>query len=246
MKVFKKVVNIVIDVLVVLILLISGIILTLSLTSQDTGSPNLLGYTLNAIQTGSMEPEFYAGDLLIGKSMDAGETYNKGDIVFFESSYKGEDGGSYRMVKCHRIIKTKDENGVKFYLTKGDNNAASDAKTDGWISSGKIVGIYQTSDYQGKKLSGFGSVIDYLQSFWGFFFVIVLPMILFFIYELIRVIRNVMAYTREKAIVAAQEAAENAELSEEQKQKAIEEYLASQKAKEQTSDEEENSKSQEN
>jgi len=148
------------------------------------------------------------------------------------------------MVKCHRIIKTKDEDGVKYYLTQGDNNAASDAKTDGWITSGKIIGIYQTSDYQGKKLSGFGSVIDYLQSFWGFFFVIVLPMILFFIYELIRVIRNVMAYTKEKAIAAAQEAAENAELSEEQKQKAIEEYLASQKAKEQTSDEE-SSKSQE-
>ena len=229
MKVFKKVINIVIDVLVVLILLVSALILTLSLASQDTGSPNLLGYTLNSIQTGSMEPEFYAGDLLIGKSMDVGETYNKGDIVFFESSYKGEDGGSYKMVKCHRIVKTKDDNGVKYYLTKGDNNAASDAKTDGWIADGKIVGVYQTNDYQGKKLEGVGSVIDYLQSFWGFFFVIVLPMILFFIYELVRVIRNVMAYTKEKAIVAAKEAAENAELSE---------YLASQKAKEESSNEE--------
>ena len=52
-------------------------------------------------------------------------------------------------------------------------------------------------------------------------------MILFFIYELVRVIRNVMAYTKEKAIVAAKEAAENAELSEAQKQKAIEEKLES-------------------
>lgn len=238
MKVFKKVINIVIDVLVVIILIVSGLILTLSLASQDTGSPNLFGYTLNTIQTGSMEPQFYSGDLLIGKTTDIGENYNIGDIVFFESSYKGEDGVTYKMVKCHRIVKTKDENGVKYYLTKGDNNAASDAKTDGWIADSKIVGIYQTSDYQGKKLSGFGSVIDYLQSFWGFFFIIVLPMILFFIYELVRVIRNVMAYTKEKAIVAAKEAAENAELSEAQKQKAIEEYLASQKAKEESSEEE--------
>ena len=44
--------------------------------------------------------------------------------------------------------------------------------------------------------------------------------------------------TKEKAIVAAKEAAENAELSEAQKQKAIEEYLASQKAKEESSKEE--------
>ena len=226
MKVFKKVINIVIDVLVVLILLVSALILTLSLASQDTGSPNLLGYTLND------------GDLLIGKTTDIDGTYNKGDIVFFESSYKGEDGVTYKMVKCHRIVKTKDDNGIKTYLTKGDNNKISDEETDGWLTADKIVGIYQTNDYQGKKLEGFGSVIDYLQSFWGFFFVIVLPMILFFIYELVRVIRNVMAYTKEKAIVAAKEAAENAELSEAQKQKAIEEYLASQKAKEESSEEE--------
>ena len=70
MKVFKKMINIVIDVLVVLILLVSALVLTLSLASQDTGSPNLLGYTLNSIQTGSMEPEFYDGDLLIGKTTD--------------------------------------------------------------------------------------------------------------------------------------------------------------------------------
>lgn len=238
MKVFKKVINIVIDVLVVLILLVSALILTLSLASQDTGSPNLLGYTLNTIQTGSMEPEFYAGDLLIGKTTDIDGTYNKGDIVFFESSYKGEDGIEYKMVKCHRIVKTKDDNGIKYYLTRGDNNKISDAETDGWLTADKIVGVYQTNDYQGKKLEGVGSVIDYLQSFWGFFFVIVLPMILFFIYELVRVIRNVMAYTKEKAIVAAKEAAENAELSEAQKQKAIEEYLASQKVKEGSSEEE--------
>lgn len=237
MKVFKKVINIVIDVLVVLILLVSGIILTLSLTSQETGSPNLFGYTLNAIQTGSMEPQFYAGDLLIGKTTDVGEDYNKGDIVFFESSYKADDGVEYKMVKCHRIIKIKDDNGIKYYLTKGDNNSISDESTDGWLTDAKIVGIYETNDYQGMKLEGVGATIDFLQSFWGFFFVIVLPMILFFIYELIRVIRNVMAYTREKAIVAAKEAAENAELSEAQKQKAIEEYLASQNALAEKSDE---------
>jgi len=69
-------------------------------------------------------------------------------------------------------------------------------------------------------------------------------MILFFIYELVRVIRNVMAYTKEKAIVAAKEAAENAELSEAQKQKAIEEYLASQKVKEESSKNEDGSENQ--
>ena len=232
MKAIKKIINIIIDILVVLILLVSAVILTLSLTSQSTGSPNLFGYTLNSIQTGSMEPEMYAGDLIIGKSTPSDSAYEKGDIVFFQSSYMADDGIEYKMVKCHRIVKIKKDENRVLYLTKGDNNPVSDIETDGWLTSESILGIYETQTYKGEKLEGLGSVIDFLQSFWGFFFVIVLPMILFFIYELIRVIMNMVAYTKEKALVAAAEAAQSAELTEAQKQKAIEEYLASQKANE--------------
>lgn len=233
MKVIKKIVNIIIDIMVVLILLVSAIILTLSLTSQDTGAPNIFGYTLNTIQTASMEPEMYAGDLIIGRTTPDADNYSVGDIVFIQSSvYNQEEQTEVLAVKCHRIIKTKEQNGETIYLTKGDNNEVSDISTDGWLTSDKILGIYETEGYKGTKIEGFGSVIDFLQSFWGFFFVIVLPMILFFVYELIRVIMNMVAYTKEKALVAATEAAQSAELTEAQKQKAIEEYLANQSAKE--------------
>lgn len=233
MKVIKKIVNIIIDILVVFILLISAIILTLSLTSQDTGTPNIFGYTLNTIQTASMEPEMYAGDLVIGRTTPDEDDYSVGDIVFFQSSvYSEEEQTEILAVKCHRIVKTKEEDCETVYLTKGDNNPVSDIETDGWLTSDKILGIYETEGYKGTKIEGFGSVIDFLQTFWGFFFVIVLPMILFFIYELVRVIMNMVAYTKEKALVAANEAAQSAELTEAQKQKAIEEYLASQKANE--------------
>lgn len=233
MKILKKVINVIIDLLVVCILIVSACILTLSLTSQDTGSPNIFGYTLNTIQTASMEPEMYAGDLVIGRNTPDADNYSVGDIVFFQSSvYSEEEQTEILAVKCHRIVKIKEENGLTKYLTKGDNNEVSDADTDGWLTSDKILGIYETEGYKGTKIEGFGSVIDFLQTFWGFFFVIVLPMILFFIYELIRVIMNMVAYTKEKALVAATEAAQSAELTEAQKQKAIEEYLASQKPNE--------------
>ena len=239
MKMFKKIANIVIDILVVLILIISATILTLSLTSQDTGTPNVFGYTLNTVQSASMEPEMYKGDLLIGRSTPAYDNYDVGDIVFFQSSaYSEEEGYEIIVVKCHRIVEKKEVNGDYKYLTKGDNNEDTDESIDGWIYSEKIVGIYQTKDYQGKKLDNLGTIIDYLQSFWGFFFVIVLPMIIFFIYELVRVLMNFAAYNREKALVAAQEAAQSAELSEQQKQKAIEEYLAQQAALQKNKEEE--------
>lgn len=233
MKVFKKVINIFVDLLVVCILIVSACILTLSLTSQDTGSPNIFGYTLNTIQSASMEPEMYAGDLIIGRTTPDADNYSVGDIVFFQSSvFNEEEQMEVLAVKCHRIVKTKEVNGETKYLTKGDNNEVSDADTDGWLTSDKILGIYETEGYKGTKIEGLGSVINFLQSFWGFFFVIVLPMILFFIYELVRVIMNIVAYTKEKALVAATEAAQSAELTEAQKQKAIEEYLASQKENE--------------
>ena len=52
-------------------------------------------------------------------------------------------------------------------------------------------------------------------------------MIIFFVYQAIRVIINVIAYNQEKAIENAQAAVNSSELTEEQKRKAIEEYLAS-------------------
>ena len=66
----------------------------------------------------------------------------------------------------------------------------------------------------------------------GFFLVILLPMILFFVYQAIRVVMNVIAYNKEKAAEEAAAAVANSDLTEEQKQRAIEEYLAKQKAQE--------------
>ena len=234
MKVIKKIVNVLIDIIVVLILLISATILTVTLTtSKDTGAPNVFGYTLNTIQSQSMEPEMYKGDMIIGKVVDENTPeFKVGDVVIYTTTQRMDDGSSEYVLICHRIVKTKEENGVTSYLTKGDNNEVSDLKTVGWLTSDKIVGVYENSEYKGTLLSGVGSIYDYLKSFWGFFFVIVLPMIMFFIYELIRVIMNMVAYTKEKALVAANEAAQSAELTEAQKQKAIEEYLANQKANE--------------
>lgn len=234
MKVIKKIVNVLIDIIVVLILIISATILTVTLTTnQDTGAPNVFGYTLNTIQSQSMEPVMHKGDLIIGKIVD--ETtpeFKVGDIVIYTTTKQLDDGTNQYVLVCHRIVKTKVEGETTYYLTKGDNNEVSDAETVGWLTSDKIVGVYENSEYKGTLLKGVGSIYDYLLDFWGFFFIIVLPMILFFIYELIRVIMNIVAYTKEKALVAATEAAQSAELTEAQKQKAIEEYLASQKANE--------------
>ena len=59
-------------------------------------------------------------------------------------------------------------------------------------------------------------------------------MIIFFVYEAIRVILNVIAYNKAKAAEEAVTSVANADLTEEQKQRAIAEYLAQQKKQAET------------
>ena len=86
--------------------------------------------------------------------------------------------------------------------------------------------------YTGTKIPGVGNFFSFIRTQLGFFLVILLPMILFFVYEAIRVVMNVIAYNKEKAAEEAAAAVANSDLTEEQKQRAIEEYLAKQKAQE--------------
>lgn len=80
------------------------------------------------------------------------------------------------------------------------------------------------------KIPGVGRFLSFIRTQLGFFLCILLPMIIFFIYEAIRVIMNIIAYNKEKALEAAAETVAISELTEEQKQRAIAEYLAQQKA----------------
>lgn len=63
---------------------------------------------------------------------------------------------------------------MRSFTTKGDNNDVADTHI---ISDGDIVGQYVF------KIPGMGKVMDFLSSTWGFLIVIVLPMLLFFIYQ---------------------------------------------------------------
>ena len=88
---------------------------------------------------------------------------------------------------------------MRSYTTKGDNNEISDSHI---ISDGDIVGKYVG------KLSKMGKVMDFLSGSVGFLVVIVLPMLLFFIYQVYHLI---MVSISLKKAVAAEEAVKKAE-----------------------------------
>ncbi len=214
-KVIKRIVNIVIDIIVVLILAVSVLIVTLSLTSKSSGVPNIFGVAPLSVQTGSMEDTLNPGDLIFSEvTNDPSYEYKKGDIVTFSIDLDGE-----QTLNTHRIIEVIKDKNITYYRTQGDNNPAPD---DELQTSSTIL-----AKYTGTKISGVGNFLSFIRTQLGFFLCVLLPMIIFFVYEAIRVILNVIAYNKEKALEQAKQAVDSAELTEEQKKKAIEEYLAS-------------------
>ncbi len=222
-KAIKGIFNTVIDILVVLVLIISILTVILSLSSKSAGVANIFGYVPLSVQSGSMEPTFYQNDLIFCKHIeDKAYSYKVDDIVTFPMEVDG-----VRILNTHRIIEVIEDNGTVFYRTKGDNNQTNYEADRKLITSDDIVALYT-----GKRIGGFGKAFTFLRTQLGFFLCILLPMIIFFVYELIRVIVNFMAYNKEKAVEQALQTVSSSELTEEQKQRAIAEYLAQQKIKE--------------
>ncbi len=217
-KTIKRIFNIVIDIVVIFIMIVSVFVVVLSLTSKSSGVPNILGVAPLSVQSNSMEDTFTTGDLLLSQvTNDPGETYEVGDIVTFPIEINGES-----VLNTHRIVEVIDDDSITYYKTQGDNKDTNPEPDTDLQSAATIV-----AKYTGTKISGLGNVLSFIRTQLGFFLCVLLPMIIFFVYEAIRVVMNIIAYNNEKALNAAKETVQNSELTEEQKKKAIEEYLAS-------------------
>ena len=225
MKVVKKIGNVIINILIVMVLLVSVVIAALALTSKANGGvPSILGYSFHTIQTQSMEGgsedfdggDYLVGDLVIGKvtNSNPNEVYEVGDIVVYTK--ENEDAPNGVMMIVHRVIKREEVGGAFAYVTKGDNNDIAD---DGQRSASDIVAVCYDRDYQGAVIKGFGSALDFIRTPTGFFFVVLVPMIIFFLYEIIRVVMNTLNYKKAKS----EEEKENAE---KEKQEAVQAAVA--------------------
>ena len=169
MKTVKKAASIVISVVMWIIILVAALFAFTTLATKDDGSvSNLAGFTPLTVQSESMAPTFDENDLIIIQQCDP-STLQVGDIVTFHTIIDNQYA-----LNTHRIVSINEVNGMNSYTTKGDNNELADQHV---IADGDIVGKYAF------KIPYMGKVMDFLSSTWGFLIVIVLPMLLFFIYQ---------------------------------------------------------------
>lgn len=216
-KILKRIVNVFVDIIVVLILMVSIIVVMLSLTSKSSGVPNIFGTAPLSVLTESMEDTINPGDLILCSLTDIEDEFQKGDIVTFPIELNGE-----KVLNTHRIVEVVEDDNIIYYRTQGDNEETNPEPDKDLQTASTIV-----AKYTGTKIPGLGNVLSFIRTQLGFFLCVLLPMILFFIYEAVRVVMNLLAYSKEKAVEEAQAAVNNSELTEEQKKRAIEEYLAS-------------------
>lgn len=130
---------------IIQVVLICSIFLVLSTRVTD-GEPNLLGYQLKTVLSGSMEPVISTGSVILVKQAKADESFHKGDII----TYKTSDG----ILITHRIIEMKD--GENAMITMGDNNNSPDLTP---VQVEQVV-----SKYTGINVPYIGYVLQFLVS----------------------------------------------------------------------------------
>lgn len=119
----KKFLYTLINTVSLLIIVAAVAVLVLVLFTPSGRAPQVLGYTMLRVTTGSMEPT-YAIDTLIVVKKEAPSAIQEGDIISFYSSDPALDGA----VNTHRVTAAEAQpDGSYLYRTKGDANNVEDA-----------------------------------------------------------------------------------------------------------------------
>jgi signal peptidase len=129
------------------------------------------------------------------------------------------DGRRVRDNNTHRIVDivyNESDKTINHFVTQGDAMKMEDPIP---VTPDEIL-AKQVGSGEGKnglKIAGLGHALDFLQSRTGFMICIIIPLALFFIWQIYKLI---MMFMESKA----------EEIDEETKRRAIEEYLAKQEA----------------
>ena len=117
----RKIICGVINTLSVLVIAAAIVILCMVLFTEPGKPPNIFGFTMLRITTGSMEPTYATDTLLVVKKTDPKEIM-EGDVISFYSTDPALEGA----VNTHRVVSISQDGDNYIYTTKGDANNAAD------------------------------------------------------------------------------------------------------------------------
>ena len=164
-----KLIGNILYVLVFIIVILMLIVVILQRVSDN--SISLSGYRLFTVATGSMEPKYKVGDILISKEINPNDIQVGDDIV-----YRGKEGSFNGKVVTHQVVSIRDEEGNKKIITKGIANTEEDPEIDSTQVYGKVIYKVQTLSF----------ISQIIKNIYVFYFIIFVP-IAIIIFRQIRV-----------------------------------------------------------
>ncbi|WP_068673107.1 signal peptidase I SipW [Oceanobacillus sp. Castelsardo] len=128
---FKWVNRIISSVLMIVLFAVAALVV---INKASGGEPEILGYQLKTVLSGSMEPEIQTGSVIAVTPVEGDERkeLGNGDVITFMES---DD-----MLVTHRVIDVNNSGDNVFYTTKGDNNNAPDTNP---VLAENVVAVYQ-------------------------------------------------------------------------------------------------------
>ena len=229
--VLKKIGSVFVDVLIILVFIVSTLVVVASITANRTGGqPSVMGYVFSSVQTNSMQGTIDKGDFVVGKLIDDSTEIKEGDIISFYDYFQGR-----QIVITHRVVEILDPETDPGYITQGDNEKMSD---DIVKSRDDIQSVYKF------RIPLLGKFIDFLKTPFGFIITLVIPLLSFIAWQAYKLIllffKSKQAELEEQAEQLKNTQNAKSELSEEEKNAIIAEYLAKQKAQEKENDDAKN------
>lgn len=144
MIIFKKLIMLLVYIIMIPIIIYN---LTLIIKSYIHPSeiPDFLGFKSFVIISESMEPTIMVGDAILVKEVKQ-EKLKVNDIISFQDK---------NFINTHRIVEIIDDNGIKKYKTKGDNNEKEDKNL---VAYEQIQGVCQF------RIKGFGKITEIVKN----------------------------------------------------------------------------------
>ncbi|MGG0716560.1 signal peptidase I [Robertmurraya massiliosenegalensis] len=165
----------------IVLFLIFVLVLFLVISSKASGGePQIFGYQLKTVLSGSMEPGIKTGSIIAVKPGGDMTRFKEGDVITFQEERN--------ILITHRVTEVINNGNQVMYRTKGDNNNAEDINP---VLSNNVV-----AEYNGFTVPYIGYFIDFAKSKNGSVFLLILPGVLllgyafYTIWQTLRMIEN--------------------------------------------------------
>ncbi|SFB19464.1 signal peptidase, endoplasmic reticulum-type [Lentibacillus halodurans] len=142
---------------ILLFAVLTGMLFVVVSAKASGGEPEIFGYQLKTVLSGSMEPDIQTGSIIAVNPDGDMTRFQKGDVI----TYMEEEG----KLVTHRVVEVINSGEHVMYRTKGDNNDAFDISP---VLSENVV-----AEYTGFTIPYLGYLVNLSQSQNGAFLLLI-------------------------------------------------------------------------